>query len=292
MWKSSRAVFLLAAGLNAANLQRFEAVEPHMGTLVRITLYAGDEGQARRGFQTAFLRIHQLDEMCSDYNPASEINRLPARVSPDLFRILTLAQRLARETGGAFDVTAGPLIRVWRQARRHQRLPTPEALAEARAVSGYQLLSIRRGIATLTKPGMQLDLGGIAKGYAAQAALDVLRKNGVSRAIIAISGDLAIGDPPPGEQGWRVRVEPNPGHEQTLILRNRCVSTSGDREQYMQVDGVRYSHIIDPRTGQALRNHRGVTVIGRNGALVDAWAKALCILGDQAPPRNGIRVLR
>lgn len=296
VWKPSSALLLLAATLSAATLQRFEAVEPHMGTLVRITLYSRDETHARHAFQSAFAHIHQIDAIASDYNPQSELNRIPyhqpTTVSPHLYAILQTAQQVARASNGAFDVTAGPIVRLWREARRQHRLPDPQALHAARAACGYQSLLLHNGKVTLTKPGMQLDLGGIAKGYAAHSALQLLRRIGTPRAIVAISGDLAIGDPPPGQRAWRIRVEPNPGREQTLLLRNRCVSTSGDREQYLELDGVRYSHIIDPRTAQALRNHRGATVIGANGALVDAWAKVLCILDDHAAPRHGLRVIR
>ncbi len=289
-WSSAAALVLLPAWAAASEWQRYEAVEPHMGTLVRITLYARGEDVARRAFQVAFGEIRRLDAICSDYRADSEINRLPygeaVRVSEDLWNVLRVAQQVARASGGAFDVTAGAVTRVWREARRTGRLPDAEAIRAARAVSGYELLRLERGKVTLLRRGMRLDLGGIAKGYAAQAALRRLRREGIARALVAVSGDLAIGDAPPGERGWRVRVEPNAGSERTLVLRQRCVSTSGDREQFVVIGGVRYSHIVDPRSGEALRDQRGITVIGSNGAMVDAWAKVICVREGANIPRQ------
>jgi thiamine biosynthesis lipoprotein len=124
---------------------------------------------------------------------------------------------------------------------------------------------------------MQLDAGGIAKGYAADEALAALRRSGISSALIAVSGDIAVGDPPPGQSGWRVRVK-----DETLTLKNAGVSTSGDDFQYLEVDGIRYSHIIDPRTGMPLRNSVNVFVIARTAMEADALATAKSVLGGRS----------
>src|SRR5579885_309630 len=202
----------------AAGLHPYEAVEPHMGTLVRIKLYAAGEAEAQHAFRAAFDRIAQLDQVFSDYQPESELNRLcraaagrPVTVSRDLLRVLAASQQLAEESGGAFDITLGPVIRLWRQARREGKAPQEAALREAAARSGYRKLhlDLATGTAMLDQPGMQLDLGGIAKGDAADAALEVLAHLGIRRALVAVSGDLAFGDPPPDQAGWKIGIDPS-----------------------------------------------------------------------------------
>src|SRR5579859_1124860 len=206
--------------LFVTTLPPFEAVEPHMGTLFRIKLYAADERQAKAAFRAAFDRARDLDAILSDYKPDSELNRIsqtPERVSDDLFRVLAASQKLAEETGGAFDLTLGPVIRLWREARKNNRLPDAEALREAGARCGYRKLHLDAAnrTAALEQPGMQLDVGGIAKGYAADEALAVLKRLGIRSALVAASGDLAFSDPPPGQRGWRIGVG---SHEQVLEL--------------------------------------------------------------------------
>lgn len=248
-----------------------------MGTLVTITLYAPHEKAAAEGFRAAFARIAHLDRTLSDYDPASELSRVcesPARLSPDLRVVVEHGQRLARETGGAFDITAGALIRIWREARKQRRLPAAEALRAARHRSGFRNLKVRGGRARCLVEGLRLDAGGIAKGYAADEALRALREVGIRRALVAVSGDIAAGDPPPDKPAWRVRVQ-----DTTIALRNAAVSTSGDEYQYMEVDGVRYSHIIDPRTGEALRNMKPVSVVARSGLEADSLSTAIAVLG-------------
>jgi thiamine biosynthesis lipoprotein len=296
VWKKSSALVLLFAAMaGGADLKRLEFVEPHMGTLFRITVYASDPAAARAAANAAFARVKQLDETLSDYNPESELSRLTRQapgewtpVSKDLFHILEAGQRLARDTGGAFDVTAGPLIHLWREARKTRRLPSQEAIAHALARSGYEhlMLDAKRSAARIDIPGMQLDPGAIAKGYAADAALDILKHHGLKRAIIAASGDLAIGSPPPGTKGWRVQIQPSETSQRVLILRNTAVSTSGDRNQFVEIDGRRYSHVVDARTGMALADSRGVTVIARRGIDADSLATAACILGKPIKTRH------
>jgi thiamine biosynthesis lipoprotein len=128
---------------------------------------------------------------------------------------------------------------------------------------------------------MLLDVGGIAKGYAADEALRVLRGRGLNRALVAASGDLAIGDAPEGETGWRIGVEPTDGVSRQLTLVNTAVSTSGDTEQFVEIDGKRYSHIVDPKTGMGLTNRIGVTVVAPKGIVSDSVATAVCVMGAE-----------
>lgn len=248
-----------------------------MGTVFRITLYA-DEPQA--ALRAAFDRVAELDNELSDYKPDSELMRLcrvayrhPVRVSDDLYRILKTALQLSADSGGAFDITLGPVIRLWRL----KRVPEPGALAAARNLVGYRNVILRDHEVELKLPGMQLDLGAIAKGFAAEEALQTLRARGISIALVAASGDLAIGDPPPGKEGWTVALEPL-NQRQVLQLRNTCVGTSGDDEQFTEHGGVRYSHIVDPLTGMGLTRRIGVSIVAPNGMLADALGTAVSVV--------------
>jgi thiamine biosynthesis lipoprotein len=250
-----------------------------MGTLFRITLYAPDVEVARTAFDAAFARVRELDEILSDYKPDSELMRLstmPTQVSKDLFQVLQASQKLAEQTNGAFDITVGPVIRLWRDARRNKVLPTADAIAAARQGTGYNklILDATNRTVSFIEPGMQLDVGGIAKGYAADEALRVLRDRGLRQALIAASGDITIGSQP-----MTVAVEPAVGVRRRLLLSNVAVSTSGDAEQFLEINGKRYSHIIDPRTGQGLTSQIGVTIIAPTGTLSDGLATAVCVIG-------------
>src|SRR5205085_7482430 len=168
-----------------------------------------------------------LDGILSDYRPVSELNRLPRQPGPDLFRVLEAAQQLAVDSGGAFDVTVGALTRLWREARKEHRLPDPAALRDALQHCGYRKLHLDPATRTLTvdDPAMRLDVGGIAKGYAADEALSVLTRAGIRSALVAMSGDLAFSDPPPGRHGWRIDCGGD-----VRELSNAAVSTSGPAE--------------------------------------------------------------
>jgi len=278
---------LLLASLAATETppaRRFTAEQIHFGSLVRITVYAGESNQAVHAFQAASARIDDLGRRLSDYNPDSELNTLcrqagrgPVWVSDDLFRVIEASIAVSRATGGAFDVTTGAVNRLWRRAREEARSPDPEALRTALALSGYEkvVLDAETRTVSLQQPGMQLDLGGIAKGFIADEALAVLRAHGLPRALVAVAGDIAAGDPPPGEDAWRIGVDSPP----VIALRNRGVSTSGDRERFLEHQGVRYSHIVSPSSGRGLSDDLTVTVVAESAMSADAWATAVRVLG-------------
>ena len=277
----------------AISLSRFEFVEVHMGTQFKIILYAKDERLARRAAQAAFQRIARLDAIMSDYNEASELNRLchsppqkPVRISRDLVRILAISQQLARKTDGAFDVTVGAVVRQWRRARRTGKLPEADKIKQALAVTGYALLHLdaKHQSAWLEREGVLLDLGGIAKGYAADAASRVLERFGIRSALVAAGGDIVVSHAPPGQLGWIIEIAPlkQAGQaENSIIIANAAISTSGDTEQAIESNGVRYSHIVDPRTGIGLTEPVVVTVIARRGVDADSLATAISVLGRE-----------
>jgi FAD:protein FMN transferase len=258
-----------------------------MGVRVNITCYARDVGTAERACTAAFARFAELEAIMSDYRPDSELMRLcsktpgvPVRVSRELFTVLERSQELARRSGGAFDVTCGPVVKLWREARKTGKMPSVSALADARRHVGYRRLVLHNASSTaeLKMKGMQLDLGGIAKGYACDEALRVMRQHGVTRAMVEAGGDIAVSGAPPGEKGWRIEGPALPGGE--AVLANQAISTSGDAEQFVEIGGKRYSHIVDPRTGVGVTNRVQATVIAPNGLTTDPLATALCVLGE------------
>lgn len=275
-------------------VQRFSFRENHMGTQFKIIVYAPDEEIASKGAKAAFSRVAELDRIMSDYRADSELMQLcqkaggpPVKVSEDLLKVLTRAQEVSRLSDGAFDVTVGPMVRLWRRARYAKTMPDPKELEHAKSLVGYRKLHLdpMEKTVRLEKPGMRLDLGGIAKGYAADAVLQVLRKHGITRALIAAGGDIAVSGPPPDADGWRIGIapleDPDKKPERYLSLKDGAVSTSGDAEQFVEVDGKRYSHIVDPRTGIGLVGRMSVTVVARDATSADSLTKVVCILGPE-----------
>jgi thiamine biosynthesis lipoprotein len=288
------ALLLLAFAVRGdePNLTRFNYEQAHMGTKFKILLYAADEATAVKASKAAFARIAELDAIMSDYRPASELMQLcaksggdPVKVSDDLWTVLERAHQVAKRSDGAFDVTVGPIVRLWRRARRTGKLPDAEDLAKALAIVGYDKMKLdpKEHTVQLLKAGMQLDLGGIAKGYAGDQALLAMKKFGVTRALVACGGDIVIGDSPPDADGWTVGISPVDDPESKpkkyLILSNAAVSTSGDAEQYVEIDGKRYSHIVDPKTGLGLVGRMTATVVAPNGITADSLTKVLAVLG-------------
>lgn len=271
---------------------RYEFESRHMGVVFRIVLYAADEMAAAAAAKAAFSRVAELDRVMSDYNPHSELMRLckandsapgvSVPVSRDLFDVLSKGQAVAQESGGAFDMTVGPIVQLWRIARRTQQLPDKEELKAALAKVGSEkmMLDPKTRTVTLKVPGMRLDLGGIGKGYAADAAMTVLRSRGFPRALVAAGGDVTTGDPPPGQEGWVVDIAPIGKGEpsRTLKLVNASVSTSGDLYQFVEIGGVRYSHVLDPRTGLGLTGRRSVSIVAPTGTQADSLTKAASVL--------------
>jgi thiamine biosynthesis lipoprotein len=271
-----------------------------MGTRFTIILYAPDAGTATRASNAAFKRVEELDATMSDYRETSELMRLCRnsggrwmKISNDLFSVLVESQILARLSEGAFDVTAGPIVRLWRRARRTGEMPDPRSLARAVELTGYDKLRLdaKTRSARLDKPGMLLDLGGIAKGYAADEAMAVLKRRGIRRAMVAAGGDIVVSRPPPGKSGWLIGIAPSGPIDQPpenyLLLCDRAVSTSGESEQHVEIGGVRYSHIVDPRTGIAVTCHSSVTVVAPTGKISDSLATAASVLG----PERGLQLI-
>jgi thiamine biosynthesis lipoprotein len=286
----------------AAPLERHEFREPHMGTEFRLVLYAPSAARANAAAQAAFARIAELDGELSDYDPESELSRLGAasdagaptgaiELSGDLARVLARSLAIARASNGAFDPTVGPLTQLWRRARRQGELPDDARLRAALASVGWKSCELdeQTGTARLLAVGMRFDLGGIAKGFALDEALKELERCGIERALVVGGGEMRAGRAPPDRTGWRIELTPfaNETEVGAIELADAAVATSGDAEQALELDGVRYSHILDPRTGRALTRRTAASVIARDATTADALATALCVLG----PSDGLALI-
>jgi thiamine biosynthesis lipoprotein len=292
-------------------LKQYSRREVHMGVDFEVVLFAADEEQATKAINSAMARIAALDRALSDYDLESELSKLSAtsavaegrvavgdqvfpavKLSDDLWTVLAFSQQISEQSGGAFDVTVGPLTKLWRRARRQKALPEAELFEPAKAAVGYQFLKLDREkrTAQMLKPNMRLDVGGIAKGYAADEALAAIKKQGLTRALVRASGDIAVGDPPPDETGWKIGIAPlNPDDPPTRFIRlaNMAVSTSGDSRQHLEIGGKRYSHILDPRTGMGIAGRSSVTVIAPRGIAADGLDTAISVLG----PDKGVALV-
>ena len=299
MRTANLAPFILATvGLSgngfSAEPERFEFESTHMGTKFRIVAY-GNKEKVERAQKAAFARVAELDQIFSDYKPDSEVTKFCKAndKEPNVFRsvgremivVLNHANQLSKSSEGAFDVTVGPLVQLWRIARRTQQLPDAKELADAKAKVGYDKVTIdeSRLMVKLAVPGMRLDFGGIVKGYAADEALAVLVMHGITQALVAASGDIRVGDAPPGKKGWNVEIASLEKGQpaRTVVLANAAVSTSGDLFQFVEIKGVRYSHVLDPRTGLGLKGFRSVTAIAHSGIQADSLTKACSILSPE-----------
>lgn len=280
--------------------QRFEFTGIEMAVPVRMVVYAPSEAAAKDATKAAFAKFRELNAVMSDYDPTSEVRQLSATsgsgqavaVGDDLWHVLCRSKDLSQRSGGAFDVTIGPVVRLWRRARRQEELPDSARIAQAQAAVGHEAMELNASDRTvrLTKPDMWIDLGGIAKGYAIDAALEVLAKHGIRSALVDAGGDIGLGNAPPNRAGWVIGVAPLERDAKPsvfLSLSNVAIATSGDSWQFVEIEGKRYSHLVDPRTGIGLTDHSSVTVIARNAMTADGLASAVSILG----PKEGLRLI-
>lgn len=275
---------------SAQPLKRYQFEEPKMGSPFQIILYSKDSISAQRIAAKAYTLIDSLNQVFSDYEPESELNQLSrtagentyVHVSPLLYDLLQKSRKAWQLSGGKFDITVGTLSKLWRNARRTAQFPEDSLVQAAKATVGMQYIIIdtTNHSIQLTAKGMQLDMGGIAKGFIAQYILDFLKKNGFPIALADAGGDISFGDPPPGKNGWSVAVSipvRNQVLPTNLTLKNQSIATSGDMYQFIEHKGKKYSHEIDPQTGYGIQSRRNITVISPDGALSD-WLATACTL--------------
>jgi len=285
---------------SASQTERVSQTERLMGVPWTIVVYAETVVAGRTAIAAGFAEVARLNRILSDYDPESELSRLsalaptadPQPVSADLWRVLERAVEFRDATDGAFDPTVGPLTSLWRQARRTGRLPLPGKLATAREAVGPETLRLvpATHAVRLTRPAMRLDLGGIGMGYAVDRVIEVLGRHGIVAAMVDASGDIAVSAAPPGTTGWKIAVAPlrpssagdtRPVSDEYLLLTHAAVTTSGDAFQAVEIDGRRYSHIVDPRTGLGVAGPAAVTVVAHDCTTADALATAASVLGPE-----------
>ncbi len=263
-----------------------------MGTVFTIYLYADSEQRADALFEMALEEVQRLDQSLSNYNPQSElsrINRLAGReavtTDPEVFSLLRTCLEYSKRSGGTFDITVGPLMREWGFFRGEGKYPAPWQLDKAREKVGWEKVQLDANARTVrfAVDGMELDLGGIGKGYAVDRVIAVLRGAGVKTAMVdAGSSTLYALSAPPGKKGWLVRV-PKPGDRSqtisTVLLRDESLSTSGSYEKFFRLNGRTYCHIMDPRTGAPVEGMLQTTVIAADGTTTEALSKPMFVMG-------------
>lgn len=293
--------------VTAVKLQKVHAERPVMGTTFQITTYSTQPEKVRQAVDAAFAKAAEIEQIASDYRPDSELNLLcraapgqAHQISPLLFDLLKKSLLLAEKTEGVFDPTLGPLTQLWRETRRVKMLPNAAVLIAAKDRCGYKnlILDENKSSVTLLKKGMQLDLGGIAKGYTADAMFEVMKTAGFPQTMVAAGGDVRLGDSPPDHDGWKVGVRTNSDQADAVItLENCAISTSGDLHQWVEIGAKRYAHIVDPATGLGLTSGAAASVIAPTASETDPLATAACLLPDAEKffsHRNGtsLRLLR
>ncbi len=284
-----------------AQYKKYSFQEPKMGSPFNIVIYSIDSLAANDAALATFNLVDTLNGIYSDYVETSELNRLCKTagknewidVPEPLFTILQNSEHASEISSGSFDITMGPVVRIWRKARREKKLPDPDSLKFARRLVSYKYIELDTLThkVRLNKAGMQLDLGGIAKGDAAQRACTRLRELGFPYSLIDAGGDIVAGSTPPQIDGWKIAINLPETEElmsRQLNLQNKAVATSGDLYQYVELNGKNYSHIINPANGYALTNSRNVTVIADAGDDADWLATACSIL----PIKKALRLIK
>ncbi|MEY4119010.1 MAG: hypothetical protein RLZZ116_2338 [Planctomycetota bacterium] len=276
----------LSAGC-AASASKHRFTSTVMGVVVEITIDDDDAERARVAARAAQEELDRLDQLLSDWKQTSELSQMNAtrelrvEASSELRAALSRALEVARATDGRFDPTVGPFVALWRQTRRSGGFPPADAneraLREARERVGFEKVSIDGAEVVRTRADVAIDFGGIGKGFGAVRALETLRARGCARALVAVAGDLAAGDAPRGTRGWRIEIDAEQGEDEWIECANEAVSTSGASAQWVEIDGVRYAHIVDPRTGLGATKLAQVTVVGPLDCAVDALSTALSL---------------
>jgi thiamine biosynthesis lipoprotein len=291
------ALLLLTSGCSRSKtVQKTESI---MGTEVTITVVARSYEEGETSIEAGMAELRRLDAMMSLYKDDSEITKVnlaagknPVKVSPEMIEVVEHAAEISKLSGGAFDVTIGPLVVLWQMRLKEGKVPTDEEIARVRSLVNYQNIVIDKKASTifLKKPGMIMDFGGM-KGYTADRVAYLFKKRGINNAIIAVAGDIWILGHREDGKPWRIGVQHPREHDKTLTvldLSDQYVSTSGDYERFVIKENKRYHHIIDPRTGKPSKGTISATLIGDKGAIIDPLTKVPFILG----PDDGMKIVK
>lgn len=276
--------------------QAVQRSQPLLGTFVTITAFGTNDLHTQQAVTAAFNEIRRVDLLLSIHKTNSETAKLnaaapaqPFEVSPELAFVLHSALEIARATEGAFDPTIGPLAQLWGFIWKEYRLPTTNELERVLSLVNYRNVQVQTEGASGAKvsfahPGMFLDFGGIGKGYAVDRAIEILQLHGIRTAMVKAGGDLRVIGAPPNQESWKVQIEDpaKRGNRTVISLRNAALSTSGNYENYFEIKGQRYSHIINPRTGLPVQGIASCTVIAPTCLESDAYATAFFVLGIES----------
>ncbi len=315
-----RRLFILVAGISLAGcalggqaaadrLVRVSDGATPMGTYLMVTVYAADEAAGRQAIAAAIARVDEVEAATSHFRDTSDLSKLnkaaggPAiAINRHLWTVLRRSAEFSEETGGAFDVTVGPLMALWRKTWKKGKVPSDAETAAAKALVDYRAVRLdpKEPRAQLLKEGMLLDLGAIAKGYAVDEALALLRERGIPAALVDLGGNVGAYGAPPEREAWLVGIR-DPSRPDKILpkpirLRDQGVATSGDYEQFGLVGGRRYSHILDPRTGKPIEGMTSVTVVAKDAMTADGYSTSLSVLGPEqalafAEKRKDIEVM-
>lgn len=280
-------LFSLLARLDARIDARVEASDEAMGTTFSVILYGDNRDKLETAAAAALEEVHRLDRMLSNYDPASEWSRVnrdaavrPVKVSPELFQLLRNCMEYSRQSDGAFDITVGPLMKTWGFFKDEGRLARSQDVAEALRRVGYRHVRLDPAAQTVQfdRSGIELDPGGIGKGYAVDRMVDVLKHSGVECALVSAGGSSIYGRgaPPDEPRGWRLTIR-DPRYPQQAVaevfLKNESMSTSGSYEKFFFAEGKRFSHLMDPRTGYPAQGTASASVIAPRTIDSEAWTK-------------------
>ena len=271
---------------------RFEFHSPKMGTEFNMIVYGHDSIKVAGAVALAWQRIDQINEIFSDYSSSSELHRIHENaregyypMSGEFEKVLRLSLVYSRLSKGAFDVSVGSLSRLWRRAIKLNDFPEAAKIEEARKTTGYRKIKLRHS-AIRIPAHLFLDFGAIAKGYAVDEAYRVLEENQLPIALVEGGGDIYAGQAPPGTEGWTVsllvRKQDGRVEDSTVLVVSKAIVTSGDAYKYIEQEGRRYSHIIDPRTGYGIAGPHWATVIAASATHADALATVMSILSGKA----------
>jgi thiamine biosynthesis lipoprotein len=269
-----------------------------MGTSMQVQAIGGDEAARRAAIDEAFAAMAEVDRLMSNYRSDSELSHVnreaslgPVVVSDPLLRVIEAGQRVSADSKGAFDMTVGPLVKLWGFRDKTPHIPTSAELAAVHPLVGYRSLIVDALHHTISfaRPGMEIDLGGIAKGFAVEVAANVLRRRGLTGFIDAGGNQYMLGTPP-GKASWTVGIK-NPDVADRLVgvidVKGGSVSTSADYANFLVAAGRTYGHLLDPRTLQPSDASLSATIVSEDGTLADAMSKAAFILG----PQQGIALI-
>ena len=283
-WRNSYLLLFLFLCLSVSGQTRYQFSHPQMGTIFKIVLFVNVSLSGVYASQKAFIRLDELNLCLSDYREDSEINRLCrtsgtgeyVKISNDLWHILQESAKAAQLSKGYFDVTIGPMTQLWRRMKRQKILPSPQQIAEARAKVGIEniIFNVENQSVMLKKQGIRIDFGGIGKGFAEDEMMKILQQNGIKSAMIEAGGNILVSETPTDSpRGWEIMIE-----KKKKYLKNCGISTSGNAYQFVEIEGKKYAHILDPRTGIGFTKPRQVSVIAKDGTSSDWLSTALYLM--------------